>query len=116
MVEAVDAAGVVRGTAYPWTMTFTGAFGLAVHRGLRAKRPGVRRRRIGDVRRTLRPAGEIAGHELVVGDERSDLAELSDGTVRIFLTDHTDSDALSSREIGESAVTDDPNGRFSRNG
>ncbi|WP_425607693.1 DUF1850 domain-containing protein [Natrononativus amylolyticus] len=41
--------------------------------------------------------GEIAGHELVVGDDRYDLVAVADGSVVLFLTDRTVGGALEDR-------------------
>ncbi|MFU8867720.1 DUF1850 domain-containing protein [Natronococcus sp.] len=41
--------------------------------------------------------GSIAGHELVVGDDRYDLVAVADGGVVLFLTDRTVGDAIGDR-------------------
>ena len=41
--------------------------------------------------------GEIAGHELVVGEERHDLVALADGRLALFVTDRSVADALEHR-------------------
>jgi hypothetical protein len=42
--------------------------------------------------------GEIAGHELVVGDQRYDLVGSADGPVVLFLTERTVTDAIADHE------------------
>ncbi len=51
--------------------------------------------------------GEVAGHELVVGEDRYDLVELADGQAVLFVTDRTVVDALASSasSLGSSEPT-----------
>jgi hypothetical protein len=53
--------------------------------------------------------GEIAGHELVIGDERYDLAGTAEGRVVIFLAERTVTDAITDHE--RSVRTDVDTGR-----
>ncbi|MDG5817883.1 DUF1850 domain-containing protein [Natronococcus sp. A-GB7] len=53
--------------------------------------------------------GSIAGHELVVGDDRYDLVGIADGGVVLFLTDRTAGDAFAADRLS-SVVTPQPRG------